>query len=140
VGQIAITTRVERILKLSRREQLILLEIGYDAIDSASAFVGYMSEEYGFSKSSLWYNLKRLKERKLLDFATKDEPGKTLVLTRRGAEQLRTLVSSGMRIEDVAFLPSPAGSASPNLDIQRNLPHFPSLPSLLDDKTIGLMG
>ena len=136
MGQIAITTRVEKLLKLSRREQLILLEIGYDAIDSASAFVGYMNEEYGFSKSSLWYNLKRLKERHLLDFATKEEPGKTLVLTRQGAEQLRALVASGMRIEDVAFLPSPAGSASPNLSISRNLPHYLPIPSLINDNLL----
>ncbi len=70
--------------KLLQRERLILLEIGDDRIDSASAFVDYMHEVYSFSKSSVWYNLNRLKCKGLLDFASRAEPGKLLELTESG--------------------------------------------------------
>lgn len=76
-------------LKLSKREQLLMLEIDTDSIDTASSFVDYINEEYGFSKSSIWYCLKRLKEAKLLEFANKTEHGKPLCLTKYGLEQLR---------------------------------------------------
>ena len=69
---------------LSKREQLLMLEIGADSIDTASGFVNYVSEEYGFSKSSIWYNLNRLKEQSLVEFASKDEIGKPLTLTKAG--------------------------------------------------------
>lgn len=75
-------------VKLLRREKLILIEIGRDEIDSASAFVDYMQEVYGFSKSSVWYNLNRLREKGVLDFASKDAPGKRLGLTGAGAAAL----------------------------------------------------
>ncbi len=117
MGQVAITTRVEKV-SLTKREQLILLEIGNDAIDSASAFVGYLSEEYGFSKSSVWYNLNRLKEKGILSFASKDEPGIPLVLTRKGIDHLHALISVGMRVEDFAEMPAVA----PNLSIKGRAP------------------
>jgi DNA-binding PadR family transcriptional regulator len=78
-------------IRLSEREQLMIVEIGTDIIDSASGFVSYLSDVYGFSKSSVWYNLNRLKEIGVLDFATKDAPGKSLRLTAFGAEELKTL-------------------------------------------------
>ncbi|MDE1833359.1 MAG: hypothetical protein KGH58_02985 [Candidatus Micrarchaeota archaeon] len=82
-------TRVEdRKTRLGKREQLLLLEIGRDRIDTASSFVNYMEEEYGFSKSSVWYNLKRLKEMGLLEFASREEIGKPLSLTKPGMEEL----------------------------------------------------
>ena len=82
-------TRVEdRKTRLGKREQLLLLEIGRDRIDTASSFVNYMEEEYGFSKSSVWYNLKRLKEMGLLEFASREEIGKPLSLTKVGMEEL----------------------------------------------------
>ena len=65
-----------------------MLEIGYDSIDTASSFVDYVSEEYGFSKSSVWYNLKRLKDFGLVEFANREEIGKPLCLTRVGRSQL----------------------------------------------------
>ncbi|MGC8537845.1 MAG: MarR family transcriptional regulator [Candidatus Micrarchaeia archaeon] len=77
--------------RLIQREQLILLEIGRDEIDSASAFVEYLGSEYGFSKSSVWYNLNRLKEKGLLDFASKDSVGKPLMLTQAGLSELGKL-------------------------------------------------
>ena len=78
-------------VRLIRREQLILVEVGMDSIDSASSFVDYMCESYGFSKSSVWYNLKSLKRKGVLDFASKDEPGKPLSLTSAGMGQFMTL-------------------------------------------------
>ncbi|MCL5679795.1 MAG: hypothetical protein M1465_00415 [Candidatus Marsarchaeota archaeon] len=74
------------LLRLTEREQLVILEIGLDSIDSASSFVGYISDTYNISKSSVWYLLNRLKEKELLDFASKDEHGKPLKLTGVGAE------------------------------------------------------
>ncbi len=107
MGQIAITR--EDVSGLTKRERLVVVEIGRDMIDSASAFVSYMSEAYGFSKSSVWYNLKRLKEKGVLDFATKDELGKPLVLTRAGLAGLTALERMGFRIEvaDATQLPMP---------------------------------
>lgn len=80
--------------RLSMREQLIMLEIGSDRIDTASSFVDYVSEEYGFSKSSIWYNLNQLKERGIVEFATKEEIGKPLSLTKSGMSQLGGLENS----------------------------------------------
>ncbi len=99
MGQMSITTRVEK-MRLGKREQLIILEVGRDSIDSASAFVDYITESYGYSKSSIWYNLNRLKELGLADFATKEEPGKVLMLTRDGLRELQSLERSGIRISD----------------------------------------
>ncbi|MCW6159889.1 MAG: hypothetical protein LVQ95_02255 [Candidatus Micrarchaeales archaeon] len=113
MGQIAITSRIQKVAAgLSQRERLIVMEIGLDSIDSASSFVGYMSESYGFSKSSVWYNLNRLKEKNVLDFATKDEPGKLLALTKVGVAEFRSMERAGIRIgvlEDGAshLLPMP---------------------------------
>ncbi|MEM3841503.1 MAG: hypothetical protein QXN59_02330 [Candidatus Micrarchaeaceae archaeon] len=78
-------------VRLIRREQLILVEVGLDKIDSASSFVDYMCESYGFSKSSVWYNLKSLKKKGVLDFASRDEPGKPLALTKEGMGQFMML-------------------------------------------------
>lgn len=75
-------------LKLSKREQLLLLEIGKDQIDTASSFVDYMHENYGLSKSSVWYCLNRLKEYGIAEFANKAEQGKPLRLTKLGLSQL----------------------------------------------------
>jgi hypothetical protein len=78
---------------LSQREQLIILEVDRDTIDSASSFVDYISDEYGISKSSVWYNLNCLKEKGVIDFADKQHQGKPLMLTKRGTDQLVALAS-----------------------------------------------
>ncbi len=113
MGQLSITTRVQGLSKrpldaavdklprLTRREQLVVLEIGGDTIDSASAFVAYMSEIYGFSKSSVWYNLNRLKEKGVVDFATKEEPGKSLTLTGTGEKRLTALAKAGVKLDEL---------------------------------------
>lgn len=123
MGQITITSRIEKGARavaraisksrLTRREQLLVLEIGMDQIDSASSFVGYISEAYGFSKSSVWYNLNRLKEKGMVDFASRDEPGKTLSLTREGSCELRAMERTGARLEDYeASMPLPSTAAN----------------------------
>jgi DNA-binding PadR family transcriptional regulator len=75
-------------IKIGRREQLIMLEIGKDQIDTASSFVDYIRDMYGFSKSSVWYCLNRLRESRLVEFANRDEIGKPLSLTRQGLGEL----------------------------------------------------
>ncbi len=80
-----------KIPRFTEREQLMLIEIGKDVIDTASSFVNYMSEEYGFSKSSVWYVLNKLKSYGVVDFASKEEIGKGMSLTSRGLEQLRRM-------------------------------------------------
>ncbi len=93
-----VITRVCSKTKLSQREELIVLEIGKDKIDTATAFVDYIGGEYGVSKSSVWYHLNKLKEAGLLTFATKEEKGlKALSLTREGRLLLREM-ELGMRM------------------------------------------
>ena len=98
-------------VRLSDRELLVLNEIGPDQIDSASKFVDYMSDVFGFSKSSVWYTLNRLKERGMLDFASKLEVGKPLMLTGSGrqrasvAVQERRVAISGSHPEMQAHAP-----------------------------------
>lgn len=75
------------------KDEIILAEIGYDHITTATSFVEYLFEKYGFSKSSVWYNLKKLKKDTVLDFAEKGDEGKPLYLTRKGVEILRTRLS-----------------------------------------------
>lgn len=81
------TSLESRIFRLGRREQLIMLEIGKDRIDTASSFVDYMNENYGFSKSSTWYCLNRLKDLGIAEFANRMEH-RPLVLTRTGISEL----------------------------------------------------
>ncbi|MCL4380848.1 hypothetical protein M1141_01070 [Candidatus Marsarchaeota archaeon] len=93
-----ITIVDDRKIMLSKREQLIILEIGYDEITSASSFVDYISNMYGVSKSSVWYSLNNLKEKEIVDFATKDHPGHTLVLTKSGVSELGRIKMHGPEI------------------------------------------
>ncbi|MGC8676407.1 MAG: hypothetical protein ACP5T3_02745 [Candidatus Micrarchaeia archaeon] len=67
----------------------LIIEIGFDEIDTATSFVEYYCESYGESKSSIWYRLKRLKEMGFLDFAEKGEQPRPLSLTQQGKELLR---------------------------------------------------
>ncbi len=85
-------------ISLTKREQLVIIEIGLDRIDSASRFVEYMSDSYGISKSSVWYLLNRLKDKGVLGFASKDDPGKDLELTRNGRDLYRQTESQSKKI------------------------------------------
>jgi hypothetical protein len=82
-----------KVVALGKREQLLVLEIEHDVIDSASSFVDYISDEYGISKSSVWYNLNCLKEKGVVDFADKQHQGEPLMLTKDGVKQLSGLGS-----------------------------------------------
>ncbi len=75
------------------KELIIMTELGYDEIATATSFVDYLCEKYGFSRSSIWYNLKRLKEKDVLDFAQKGET-KPISLTRKGVGKLRNCVAN----------------------------------------------
>jgi len=88
--QDAVFKAVERI-KLSEKESIIIMEIGYDQIRSASAFVEYIFEEYGFSRSTVWYNLKKLKKKGILSFSERGEDQKPLELTRTGISFMRNI-------------------------------------------------
>ncbi len=83
---------------LNKREQLIIFEIGYDEITSASSFVEYISNIYRFSKSSVWYSLNHLKAKNIVYFATKDHPGQTLVLTKFGVTELNHIKNQGFEL------------------------------------------
>ena len=91
--------RLEQVeLKLTKREQLIVLEIDTDEIDTASSFVDYMNEMYGLSKSSIWYVLNALKGHGIVEFANKQHSGDPLKLTRLGQEHLHYLAHSKNQI------------------------------------------
>jgi DNA-binding HxlR family transcriptional regulator len=71
-----------------------MTEIGYDEIETATSFVEYLYEKYGFSKSCIWYNLKKLKKLNIVDFSEKAEiepAHKPLSLTRKGVSLLRNI-------------------------------------------------
>jgi len=86
----AVFKAAERVV-LSEKEYIIIMEIGYGQIKSASAFVEYIFGEYGFSRSTVWYNLKKLKKKGLLSFSEKGEDQKPLELTRTGISFMRNI-------------------------------------------------
>ncbi len=77
--------------RLSEKELLIIMEIGYEQIGSASSFVDYIYESYGLSKSTVWYNLKKLKKKNLVSFAEKGEEQKPLELSKLGIYVMRSI-------------------------------------------------
>ena len=78
-------------IKLNEKESIIIMEIGYDQIRSAYAFVEYIFEEYGFSRSTIWYNLKKLKKKGILTFSEKGEDQRPLELTKTGISFMRNI-------------------------------------------------
>ncbi|MEM0106611.1 MAG: hypothetical protein QXD11_00350 [Candidatus Micrarchaeaceae archaeon] len=84
--------------ELSKKEELIILEIDKDKIDSASMFVEYMQQSYNISKSTLWHNLIMLKEKGILDLASRETPGKPLMLTQYGISLLSSIKSKKQSI------------------------------------------
>ncbi len=75
------------------KEGIILSEIGLDEMFSATPFVDYIHEKYGFSKSGVWYNLKKLKKKGLLEFTEKGEEQRPLCLTKEGLDSLRSTIN-----------------------------------------------
>ncbi|MGC8478780.1 MAG: hypothetical protein ACP5NE_02540 [Candidatus Micrarchaeia archaeon] len=88
MAQMVITRELKKGSSLSERERVVLAEIGKDEIISASSFVDYVSEQYAMPKSTAWYVLRKLKDKGMLDFASKEEVGKPLQLTRKGLREL----------------------------------------------------
>ncbi|MGI0141200.1 MAG: hypothetical protein ACREBF_00915 [Candidatus Micrarchaeales archaeon] len=97
----------------TKKEQVIIAEIGFDEISTATSFVEYIYEKYGFSRSCTWYNLKKLKHKGVLDFAEKreSEANKPLYLTKQGVGTLRAILSRGVGAQGVAPKPSGFGSS-----------------------------
>ncbi len=75
------------------KDMVILSEIGLDEMTSATPFVDFLHEKYGFSKSGVWYTLKKLKKEGLLDFTEKGEEYRPLKLTKSGLDCLRESLS-----------------------------------------------
>ncbi len=73
------------------KEAIILYEIGLQDIPTATSFVEYVAELSGCSQSGIWYTLKRLKEKGLVDFTERGrgEENKPLSLTEHGREFIR---------------------------------------------------
>ncbi len=94
MAQMVVLRESEKSAKLSERERLLLLEVGRDEIYSASIFVEYFSDAYSMAKSTVWYNLHKLKSKEMLDFASKEEIGKPMKLTRKGLCELMKMRSS----------------------------------------------
>ncbi len=76
---------------LSRKERVILSEIGIGYIPTATSFVEYIAGKYGISASGVWYTLKKLKEKRVVDFMERGrgEECKPLSLTPGGREIVR---------------------------------------------------
>ncbi len=85
------------------KNNVLLLEIGFDHITTATSFVAYVSDKYGFSRSSVWYNLKKLKSKGVIDFAEKGEEARALTLTKKGELQLRSTVSKGANFQGYGY-------------------------------------
>lgn len=79
------------LFSISSKEEAIMCEIGLEEIPTATSFVEYMSQEYECSASGIWYTLKKLKEKGLVDFTekVKGEKDKSLSLTHNGREVVR---------------------------------------------------
>ena len=98
----------------TRKEQIIIAEIGFDHITTATSFVEYVFEKYGFSRSCVWYNLKKLKKKGVVDFSEKCEAEayKPLYLTKEGVSTLRAILSQNVASSG-AMAAKPSGFGSP---------------------------
>jgi hypothetical protein len=86
---------------LNVKGRVILTEIGYDQIITATSFVEYIYQKYGYSKSCVWYNLKKLKKVNVVDFSEKvDNMPKPLSLTKSGVNTLRHIYNVGNMAKD----------------------------------------
>lgn len=80
---------------ISEKELMLLSEIGLEDIPTATSFVEYISDKYGCSASGVWYTLKKLKEKRVVDFTERGrgEEDKPLSLTDYGRETIRRKIS-----------------------------------------------
>ncbi len=75
---------------------VVLSEIGYEHMTSATSFVLYIHDKYDISESTVWYTLKKLKRQGLLEFGSRGE-GKPLELTRAGVSAFRSIIAVRVR-------------------------------------------
>ena len=99
---------LDSLLDISKKEMLIISEIGLNEIPAATRFVEYLYLKHSVSQSGVWYTLKQLKKKGMIDFTEKGESYKPLALTQKGLHAFRNraaLVSSGIvRRQEVAVL------------------------------------
>ena len=74
----------QRQQRFNDKELLILSELGLDQVPSATSFVEFVAPKYGLSMSGVWYTLKKLKRKRVVDFTEKGEGNKPLALTDIG--------------------------------------------------------
>ncbi len=79
---------------VSRKELLLMYEIGLDQIPTATDFVCYASDRFGMSQSGIWYTLKKLKRSGVVDFMEKGEKERPLTLTEEGVGILRNALTT----------------------------------------------
>lgn len=60
--------------RLNKKEKLILKEISKNN-GNATKFVSFISKKYGFSKTSVWYNLRKMKDSGLIVFGNSKKRG-----------------------------------------------------------------
>jgi len=75
--------------RFNEKELLILSELGLDQVPSATSFVEFVSGKYSLSASGVWYTLKKLKRKRVVDFTEKGEGYKPLSLTSMGVSIFR---------------------------------------------------
>ncbi len=90
-------------LRFNDKERLVLGEIGLDQIPSATSFVEFVSGEYGLSASGVWYTLKKLKQKRVVDFTEKGEGYKPLALTELGKKVCRQQRNAPAYVPPVAL-------------------------------------
>ena len=85
----------QKLVPISEKELILLSEIGLEDIPTATSFVEYISDKYGISASGVWYTLKKLKEKRVVDFTerVRGEEYKPLSLTAFGREIIRKKIS-----------------------------------------------
>jgi hypothetical protein len=78
-------------ISVSEKEFVLISEIGLDQIPTATSFVEFIASNYGASPSGIWYTLKILKKKGLIDFMEKGEGYKPLSLTNKGVAYFRRI-------------------------------------------------
>jgi len=62
--------------RLNKKEKLILREMCHNnGNHCVTRFVSFISDKYGFSKTCVWYNLRKMKDSGLIVFGNSNERG-----------------------------------------------------------------
>jgi len=71
--------------RLNKKEKLILKEMcNNNGNHCITKFVSFISEKYGFSRTSVWYNLRKMKNSGLIVFGSSEEKGIKARITMLG--------------------------------------------------------